>query len=72
MRKYLRYDILHSSRIGMLEMIVLRYNMQEEDIMEHINAMCHVFTLVVNLLTIVQHNIESLYSLIWDFFGILR
>ena len=38
---------------GVLEVIVLQLVMQEEDINEHANAKCHVFTLMNNLLTIV-------------------
>ena len=29
---------------GILDMIVFRFSMQGEDIMEHINGECHVFT----------------------------
>ena len=43
-------------------MIVLCFGMQEDDGIKHINAKCHVLTLIVNLLTIVcsrfrPHNI---------------
>jgi hypothetical protein len=34
-------------------MIALCFNMQEEDTIEHTIVKCHVFTLKVNLLTIV-------------------
>ena len=34
-------------------MIVLRFSIQEDDYFEHINVKCHVFTIVVNLLTVV-------------------
>jgi hypothetical protein len=32
-------------------MIVLCFNMQKENVIEHTNAKCHVFTFMVNLLT---------------------
>ena len=37
---------------GVLEMTVLCFSVQEEDIIKHTNAECHVFTLMGNLLTI--------------------
>ena len=41
--EYLLYDIQRGT-LGYLEMIVLRFNMQGEDIMEHTNGKCHMFT----------------------------
>jgi hypothetical protein len=35
--------------MGVLEVIVLRLSMQGEDVIEHANAKCHVFTLTINL-----------------------
>ena len=39
--------------IGVFEMIALCFSMQEEDAIEHTIVKCHVFTLTIDLLTIV-------------------
>ena len=39
--------------MGVLEVIVLQFSMLDEDVIEHANAKCHVFTLMFNLLIIV-------------------
>ena len=39
--------------IAPLEIILLHFSMQDEVIIEHKNAKCHVFTLMINFLVIV-------------------
>ena len=36
-------------------MIVSHFSLQKEDAIKHTNVKCHVFTLIVNLLTKVHH-----------------
>ena len=43
MKAHLHNDIWHSA-LGYVHVIVLRFSMQGEDIFEHINVKCHVFT----------------------------
>ena len=46
---YSCYDVQHCT----LKKIILCFNIQEKDIIEHINAKCYVFTLTINVLTVV-------------------
>ena len=41
------YHIYCNALIGMLEIIVLCFSMQEEIIIEHTNAKCHVWYILV-------------------------
>lgn len=52
MNDFLGY-IFYGSTIGVHEVIVLHFNMQEKYIIEYTYGKCHVFRRMVNLLTIV-------------------
>lgn len=45
-------DVKHSQHIGVLEIVHLRCDTQVEDITEHTNVECQLFTLMINLSTI--------------------
>ena len=52
MNDFLGY-IFYGSTIGVHEVIVLHFSMQEKYIIEYTYGKCHVFRRMVNLLTIV-------------------
>ena len=50
---YVRYELSQAMYLYVwFGMMGLRLSVQEENIIEHINVKCHVFTSMVNLLTI--------------------
>jgi hypothetical protein len=50
---YVRYELSLAMYLYVrFEMMGLCFSVQEENIIEHINVKCHVFSSVVNLLTI--------------------